>query len=116
MKKINTDSIPNEDLLNRRKFAQDISQSLKLSFNNGEDSFVFGLNGKWGSGKTTLMHYLKEALRKEFEGNKGFVLFDFNPWMFSGRDELLSSFLNHLAKEVSVKNLKLKAKLSSFAN
>jgi predicted KAP-like P-loop ATPase len=116
MKKINTDSIPTEDLLNRKKFAGEISKSLKLSFNNGEDSFVFGLNGKWGSGKTTLMQYLKEALHHEFAGNKKFVLFDFNPWMFSGRDELLSSFLNQLAKEVSLKNVKLKAKLSSFAD
>ena len=45
---INADSRPKEDLLNRKRFADEIASSMLVSFENGEDSFVFGLNGKWG--------------------------------------------------------------------
>jgi hypothetical protein len=45
----------------------------------GGASFVVGLEGRWGSGKSTVMNYLKADLRNLARSEKTFFL-DFDPW------------------------------------
>lgn len=117
MVKINVDGLPPVDLLERKRFAKEIATSLNITFSNGNDSFVFGLNGKWGSGKSTLVHYIKEAIKNDLEskGIQKYALIDFNPWIFSGRDELLSHLLNNISTAVTFGAPKIKRALSILA-
>jgi predicted KAP-like P-loop ATPase len=113
---INSDSLPSKDLLGREKFAIELGKSLVHSFKNGSDSLVVGINGAWGSGKTTLLHFLAKSIRKEIPEKKERIIFDFNPWMFSGREELQTIFLNQLSKELGKNHSILKSGINYLAD
>jgi len=51
-----------QDLLSREKFIEDLQKGIEsLPF---DDSFVFGLYGSWGEGKTSVINLLKNKFRK----------------------------------------------------
>ena len=65
-----------QDLLGREDFIENLYQDIiKLPF---DDSFVFGLNGKWGEGKTSVVNLLRDKIEK----NDDFLVVNFNPWYF----------------------------------
>ncbi len=67
----------------------------KIVAEHGKDtdaSFIFGLSGKWGEGKTTLLKELQEKLEKA-----KFKVIWINPWKF-GDDKI--SFLRNFLKEI----------------
>lgn len=80
---------PKLDRLERAQFAQSLARSI-LSL-GGDDSFVIGLCGPWGSGKTSVLNFVQSSLEST-EGDKP-ILLRFNPWWFSGRQQLLEAFL-----------------------
>lgn len=57
---------------------------------SGQESIVIGINGNWGTGKSTvknfIKHFLSERVRKP-------TIVDFNPWEWSGQKKLLEGFL-----------------------
>jgi hypothetical protein len=57
---------------------------------------VFALYGEWGSGKTSVKNLLKEELAAQ--GDKGPILIEFNPWAFSGQDQVLEAFFSEVGK------------------
>jgi KAP family P-loop domain len=59
------------------------------------DGFVFGIEGKWGSGKSTLINLTIEALRKV--GSQAPEIISFSPWLVGDRDILLFSLFDELA-------------------
>jgi predicted KAP-like P-loop ATPase len=80
-----------------------------------DESFVFSLNGPWGSGKTTAINFVLAALRdqsndKNDKGNskadahRHLVTVQFNPWWFAGSEDLLSQFLIALATALNQPN------------
>lgn len=69
----------------------------KVKSEHGKDknaSFIFGLSGKWGEGKTTFLKSLESGLEKD-----GFKVVWINPWKFS--DDKIS-FLRNFLKEISI--------------
>ncbi|MDR2754688.1 MAG: KAP family NTPase [Planctomycetaceae bacterium] len=129
---------PQDDLLDRAEFAKYFADSI-LNMNN-EESFVFGICGEWGSGKSSLLNmiennmitylndesnkenyedipmerisyyniifYLKKITRLLFSKVKSIkneiprnspIIFRFNPWWFSGREQLLPMFFDQLS-------------------
>lgn len=75
-----------QDLLGREKFIQDLSQQIETAkFIN---SFVFGLYGDWGEGKTSIINLLV----KRFQRNNKFLVINFVPWHFKDSDAILSAF------------------------
>ncbi|MFC4904179.1 KAP family P-loop NTPase fold protein [Kocuria oceani] len=85
-----------EDLLSRAdgavKFAKRV---LDFDLSRG---LVVGVLGPWGSGKTSFLN----MARPEMERNGATVL-DYNPWMFSGADQLVESFFAELSAQLKVK-------------
>lgn len=113
-----TDSIAQEDLLDRTKFAEQIGYGLVHSFQNGSESIVLGLNGKWGCGKSTLLKFIQKSIRnnKKIKNEENYLIFDFNPWMFSGQQELQIQFLTELIKEIGSSNQTIKLTLKKLLN
>lgn len=95
--KLNSDrpiSSSADDKFQRAAFAKLLAAQL-LALPKG-DSFVLGLSGPWGSGKTSILNLVE----KEFTVNEEVVVVWFNPWLFSGTSELLEHFFEELAAQI----------------
>jgi predicted KAP-like P-loop ATPase len=57
---------------------------------------VISVVGKWGSGKTSVLKMVEETVREKRET----VILTFNPWLFSGTDQLVTRFLDELAAQL----------------
>jgi predicted KAP-like P-loop ATPase len=91
-------SDPKLDRLGRAGFAGSLAASILAL--KGQDSFVIGLCGPWGSGKSSVLNLLVAELEKSRKKDKPLVL-HFNPWWFSGQDRLLQAFLQQLGAAVN---------------
>jgi predicted KAP-like P-loop ATPase len=85
--------LPKDDQLGRAPFAKTLATTIKSM--KGLDSFVFGLCGPWGSGKSSVLKLVERELESGRSANNPLVC-NFNPWWFSGQDQLLRAFLNQL--------------------
>lgn len=94
-----TDKVSNDDILGRKEFAKIISNGIFRFSEKNSDGFVTAVTGKWGVGKSTLMGFVTADLKNLFKKNNvDYRLLDFNPWMFSGDDEIKKAFLLEYAK------------------
>lgn len=86
---------PEEDILGRNDVAESfVRHVLELDVSEGA---VVGVFGPWGSGKTSFIN----LARKKFE-ERGNPVFDFNPWMFSGTEQLVQRFFTELSSEFNL--------------
>jgi predicted KAP-like P-loop ATPase len=84
-----------QDILGRLGFVQDFyAQIAKFP---SENSFVFGLNGPWGSGKTSALNLLKNRLRED----DSIILVDFNPWYFQSAETITRRFYENVAQAIN---------------
>ena len=79
-----------EDKLNRKDFIERIIEGI-LGYKD-TDSLVIGLEGNWGSGKTSILNIIEKELE-----NKKIEVFKFNPWNFSIRKQLVSDFFEQFS-------------------
>jgi len=86
-----------EDLLHRGKVARSIADNLRVV--DARRGYVFGVLGPWGSGKTSLINLVREQLATAPE----IVCLDFNPWMFSGSEQLMGTFFLELSAQLRLK-------------
>ena len=82
----------------RDKYARQIADTIKLHHAKaGSESFIFGISGKWGEGKTDFLGKLKHLLSKD-----GFTVVSINPWKYAeDRIAFLRYFILELSKYVS---------------
>jgi KAP family P-loop domain len=84
-----------QDILGRISFVNDFyTQIAKFP---SEDSYVFGLNGPWGSGKTSALNLLRNRIRR----NKDLVLVDFDPWYFQSAETITRRFYETIAVAIN---------------
>ena len=84
---------PDADVLGRTAVAERFARYVrKLDTSEGAAVGVFG---PWGSGKTSFINLARE----EFEQAEIPVL-DFNPWMFSGAEQLVGQFFAELSAKM----------------
>ena len=80
-----------DDVFGRAKFADNMAKS--IAGVPAEDGFVFALNATWGSGKTSTLNMIREALGDDAKTDgKQFITVQFNPWWFSGGNFLVQDF------------------------
>ncbi len=84
-----------EDRLKRAPIAESIANL--ISDFKGTESFVIGIEGPWGSGKTSLINLILENL------GKNTVCFTFNPWNFSSELKLLEDFFKSFGEALKSK-------------
>jgi predicted KAP-like P-loop ATPase len=85
-----------EDRLNRARFAEALAEQVARA--PGSGGVVFGLLGPYGSGKTSILNMVEETLKEDF-GDP--VMLWFNPWLFSGTEQLVEHFFEELAAQLS---------------
>ncbi|RYE10509.1 MAG: hypothetical protein EOP22_03975 [Hyphomicrobiales bacterium] len=82
---------------------------VNMSVPNG---YVIGLHGKWGSGKTTVVNFILEHLKKHNEGARDQTHkvehIDFRPWIVSGHQDLMAAFFKLLSEQLKPKEGKVK--------
>lgn len=59
------------------------------------DGLVIAVYGAWGSGKTTMLNFVEHYVLKAPEDERP-IIFRFNPWWFSGPEELTLHFFTEL--------------------
>lgn len=83
-----------EDLFSFSPFAKRVASHL-MSF-RGSESFVVGVSGSWGSGKTSLLHLLEEQFTEQSRTktvDSKPILIWYSPWLIGNRSALLADFL-----------------------
>ena len=87
---------PEDDVLGRANLAASFSEQL-LSLDVTE-GLVVGVLGPWGSGKTSFINLARTHLQ-----SAGIAILDFNPWMFSGAEQLVGFFFVELSAQLKVR-------------
>lgn len=78
----------------RSPFVKEVAKTITERHGKESGSFIFGISGKWGEGKTTFLDELKQNLEGK---DSPFKVVDVNPWKFSvDRISFLRNFLRVL--------------------
>jgi len=86
---------PEKDALGYAVFAHRLALSIRDMFN--PEGFVIAINAKWGSGKTSFLNFVEHYLKTESD----LTIVKFNPWWFSGKDDLTKQFFNQMGFGIS---------------
>ena len=91
---INTDTplrTITEDRFRRSALVEMIAKSIQDIAASTHPCVVYGLYGKWGEGKTSILNFVEEELLKD--GKKdNFTIAHFNPWIVGNEEALLKEF------------------------
>lgn len=87
---------PKDDALGRAKPARSFAEQI-LSLDSTE-GVVVGVLGLWGSGKTSFVNFACGHLK-----DSGVAVLEFNPWMFSGADQLVQAFFVELSAQLKIR-------------
>ena len=82
-----------DDLLNRAKLSRSFADQILHS--DTRQGLVVGVLGTWGSGKSSFVHLARYHLNK-----LGAEVLEFNPWMFSGAEQLVTLFFAELSAQM----------------
>lgn len=98
-------SNPQDDLFGHAPFAESLANSICRY--PGNDGLVLALYGPWGSGKSTVLSYVRYFLEQR-PGAEQPAIVTFNPWWFSGQENLARAFLGQMQAVLPAKNAKFK--------
>ena len=106
---------PVDDRLGYAPFAERLAESIGSMASH--EGMVIGIYGPWGSGKSTVLNFIRHYLSASQSADQ-YVVMDFNPWWFSGQENLTRRFLALLERRVSRRKAfakTLAGKLGKFA-
>jgi predicted KAP-like P-loop ATPase len=91
---------PQDDGLGYAPFAKNLAESIcKMS---PPDGLVMAVYAPWGSGKSTLLNFIVHYLEQKPEEEQPIIV-PFNPWWFSGQEDLTKNFFDQLLGVLSEK-------------
>lgn len=89
---------PEEDRLGYASFAKHLADSIcKMDFPEG---FAIAVYGSWNSGKSTLLNFVVHYLKQKPEEEQPIIV-PFNPWLFSGYQDITRRFFDQLQNVLS---------------
>ncbi|HEX6980615.1 MAG TPA: KAP family NTPase [Alphaproteobacteria bacterium] len=89
-----------EDKLEREAFVSRLVNALINPKTKRSTGVVVGITGPWGSGKTSLLNLLDERIQQQYENA---IVVRFNPWLISGRNDLIGEFIAELVASINSK-------------
>jgi len=93
---------PADDAFDYAPYAKSIALNIQaLTKSTG---LVIAINGTWGSGKTTMVNFVTHYLNQLKEDERPSIFF-FNPWWFTGREDLIRAFFAQLQTILGEKRL-----------
>jgi predicted KAP-like P-loop ATPase len=101
-------SYEKEDKFQRYPFAKRIAKI--VSSGKYPKSLVIGIYGKWGQGKTSVMHFIRNEISQDT------VIINFNPWQFHEQKQLYKSFFESFASAMLKKHPAQKDKIEKVFN
>ena len=84
-----------EDILGREPIVELIVDSINNLVSSNHPCTAYGIYGKWGEGKTSLMNFVKSRLVKQGKDDCISII-EFNPWLVNNDDSLLREFFGSL--------------------
>ena len=84
-----------DDGLGRRSLAEAIARRIRSV--SAEHGYTIAIVGEWGSGKTSLLNMVGDALDNDANS---VVILRFNPWLFGGASDLLTRFFGELSMQL----------------
>lgn len=91
-----------DDRLGHAGFARRMAEALARQ--TAPNGYVIGLHGEWGSGKSTVLNFVRRHLEKWREEQEAEVAaldwFDFEAWIVSGHQDLTSAFFKVLSEKI----------------
>lgn len=89
---------PEADQLGYAGFAENVAKSIRHM--TPPEGLVMAVYGPWGSGKTSVINLVRHALSNPIEvdpRDPEIVTVSFNPWWFSGQENLTSAFFREVS-------------------
>lgn len=84
-----------QDKLSRENIINLIVDSINSQVSSDHPCLVYGIYGKWGEGKTSIMNFVKHRLIEQGK-NDGISLVEFSPWIVDNSEALLREFFNSI--------------------
>lgn len=88
------------DALGRNDFAQALARSVIAVRSN--DGLVIGIEGSWGTGKSTVIGFIKNHLTDSCDDDSRPVIVEFNPWMVSNTGAMVAALVTQIAAALHV--------------
>lgn len=87
-----------QDTLGRDQFVRRLTRVLISPKTKKATGTVVGLTGTWGSGKSSILNLVQEHMAAEWPDA---ILVQFNPWLISGRNDLIKEFFGELRSAIA---------------
>lgn len=91
-----------------KKYAECLLKRLDNTDLQG-DSFAVALVGKWGTGKTTFLGYMKEIMHRN---QMNYI--EFNPWLSNAADNIVQDFFNLLKCRLREQGINLDDEINKY--
>ena len=91
-------SKPEDDLYGVEPFARALAKS--MADMKAPEGIVIGVNGVWGSGKTSALGLVRHHLDANVK-NDEVVIIDFSPWWFISQEALIRGFFQELGTKIA---------------
>jgi hypothetical protein len=88
-----------------------INLTAKIMASHVSKSFAIGVNGRWGSGKTSFFDLIKRELK-----NKEVIYFDFNPWNSQTPKAIIQDFFDTIQEKIRPYYSSLAQELLVYSN
>lgn len=99
------------DKFGRKAFAKKIAEKIQSKLKDDKaGSLAIGINGVWGSGKTSFINMIKGAID---ESNR--IIIDFNSWRSASATKIIEDFFELLIAELKPYDPSLSNNLSNYA-
>lgn len=85
-----------QDLLHRETFVRQLREQI-ADVECSQESFVFGLQGNWGTGKSSVINLLLQ----DCEDDERLILVKYDPWVFADAEAMIVSFYQSIEQSIS---------------
>lgn len=87
-----------EDVLGRMNFVRRLADALIDRNTKKSRGLAVGITGAWGSGKSSVLNLLRRHIKEAYPRA---LVVAFDPWLVSGRNDLISEFIRELIRTIN---------------